>query len=296
MIQNNQIPEYPKQIHIEITNKCNLNCIFCPIESVLKNRAQALSDIEIIDLIEQAAEMKVDYIDFVNYGETLLHPKWFEFTKLANKLMGAGKVGMVTNSTIMSEELMSQFVTSNFALFMFSVDGFSKKCLESIRIGANRDQIYANVNYYLNYLTEHGIRGHTPVVAMTVCDKNVEEVSSFLAYWGRRRVTPKVYRCTGRGGERPFTAPNANPCTVILDGIWVLSDGRCTVCCEDPLGRSIVGDIRQNRLQDIWNNERFWNFRKAHLEGRKQDIPLCLSCQTSMDKPTHNIFISNLRS
>lgn len=290
MIVNNEIPQYPKQVHIEITTACSLSCFFCPIKAVRRNRGTPLTDDEIIGLIHQAADLQVDYIDFVNYGETLLHPKWFEFVILANVLMGTGKVGMVTNCTTMNDELVKQFVASSFCLLMFSVDGFSKECFESVRVGADRDKVYKNVEHYLNFLAEREIPGRTPVVAMTVCEKNEQDVSAFSNYWRKRRVTTKVYRCTGRGGEKPFTKPNANPCAVILDGLWVLNDGRVTVCCEDWQGRYVVGNIRKDSLRDIWNNDAFWAFRKAHLERRKRDIPLCRDCQTSADIPAHNMY------
>lgn len=290
MIQGTEIPKYPKQLHIEITTACNLSCVFCPIKDVRKNRGESLTDDEIISLIHQAADLQVEYIDFVNYGETLLHPKWFEFVILANNLMGNGKVGMVTNGKIMNEEIVKQLIASDFCLLMFSVDGFSKESFEAVRIGANRDEIYKNVEYYLDFLAQRGILGHTPVVTMTVCEKNEQDIPAFSEYWGKKRVTPKVYKCTGRGGEKSFTTPNANPCAVILDGIWILNDARCTPCCEDYQGRCTIGDARQDNLRDIWNNDRFWEFRKAHLERRKQDIPLCQSCQTSMDIPAHNMY------
>ena len=180
MIVNKVIPKYPKQLHIEITNACNLSCFFCPIKNVRKNRGKPLTDEEIFSYIRQGADLGVDYIDFVNYGETLLHPKWFEFVTFTNKLMGSGKVGMVTNSTIMDEKIVEQFLASSFCLLMFSVDGFSKEGLESVRIGANRDQVYKNVEFYLNYLAKHRISGYVPVVAM---------IAAF--YFGERAVNNK---------------------------------------------------------------------------------------------------------
>lgn len=290
MIQGQEIPKYPKQLHIEITTKCNLSCIFCPIHKVRENRGDPLTDEEIISLIHQAKDLEVDYIDFVNYGETLLHPHWFDFVSLANLIMGQGHVGMVTNATIMSQEIAEKFVASKFCLLIFSVDGYTKEVYEKVRVGANRDKIYKNINFYLDFLAKRGISNYWPHVAMTVCKENEEDIDNFLSYWREKRVGYKVYRCTGRGGEKPFTNSNSNSCNVILDGMWVLNDGRVTCCCEDWKGIQTVGNVRESSLRDIWNSPSFLNFRTKQFGIKKCEIALCKGCHTSMDVPEHNVY------
>lgn len=290
MIKDDEIPKYPNHVHIEITTKCNLRCIFCPINR-LKRGNRRLSDKEVLNLIEHAAVFDLEYIDFVNYGETLLHPKFFLFAAVANRILGRGKLGLVTNGTVMNENVATSFIELGFKQLVFSLDGFTKEIFEKVRVGADRNKIYEGVNWYLEFLRENHITNYFPVVAMTVCKENEQDVQTFWNYWNTRPVIPQVYRCTGRGGEVPLTKPNSNPCRIALDGMWILNDGRVTVCCEDVHGINTVGSIYEQSLSRIWEGDAFQDFRSKHLERRKGEIPLCKDCQVSQDSVDYNKYM-----
>ena len=180
------------------------------------------------------------------------------------------------------------------------VDAFTAETYANVRPMADgrkdmglRDRIYANVEAYLAFLTRIGSHA-LPVIQMTVCDLNAHEVDAFRKHWESRGVAcVEVLNCTGRGGERSWAAPNDTPCRVILDGLWVLSDGRVVACCEDWAGESVVGDVREESLSRIWRGRRIEEFRRAHFEARKRDVAVCAKCRTSQDVPDHNRFPTN---
>jgi radical SAM protein with 4Fe4S-binding SPASM domain len=59
-------------------------------------------------------------------------------------------------------------------------------------------------------------------------------------------------------------------------GLVVLQDGRVTVCCVDHDGELAVGDVRKDRLADLWNGPAMQRLRRAHAAGR---LPaLCAGC------------------
>lgn len=86
-----------KKVYVEITNRCNLSCSFCP---GTKRPGKFLSEEEFKHIL---SEIK-SYTDFVYFhlmGEPLLHPKFFEFVKLANE--EGLKVCLTTNGTLLKK-------------------------------------------------------------------------------------------------------------------------------------------------------------------------------------------------
>ena len=51
-----------------------------------------------------------------------------------------------------------------------------------------------------------------------------------------------------------------------------------SICCNDWAHRTVVGNIMQERLIDIWNGERLRNFRLMHLKGMRCNNPACVDC------------------
>lgn len=304
MISGDSIPSTPSQIHIEITSTCNLACGFCPVHRV--KRGAALSKDEVKGVIRQAAALdpQPQYIDFVNYNEPLLCKDFWEYADLVTELLG-NRLGMVSNGTIMTEEIAQRLQNLHLLQMVFSVDAFTAQTYAKVRprwtpSGPRedlklRDIIYDNINLYLDCVRRSGFEAW-PVIEMVVCDLNAHEVEATRDYWLPRLHNQfLMINCTGRGGERSFSAPNDNPCRVILDGLWVLSDGRVVACCEDYDGVDCVGDVRQETLEQIWNGERIKRFRDLHFSGRKKDIAVCAKCQKSQDVTNHHAFPDRTR-
>ncbi|MBK7977549.1 MAG: SPASM domain-containing protein [Deltaproteobacteria bacterium] len=127
---------------------------------------------------------------------------------------------------------------------------------------------------------------------MIVQRDNVHEADEFRRRWQRSGVDAVRLKPLGvnrnhvrrigdrlvdRGAERNPSAAAA-PCIRAWRGLAVYWDGRVVPCCYDFDGCETVGDLRRERLEDVWRGAPMRSLRERQAGGRYDEIPLCKDC------------------
>nr|WP_281069432.1 SPASM domain-containing protein [Methanococcus voltae] len=60
--------------------------------------------------------------------------------------------------------------------------------------------------------------------------------------------------------------------------LCILSSGLCVPCCYDLNGDFVMGDINNSTLLEVWNSEKYIDFRTKMFTGRRQEIEICRKC------------------
>lgn len=68
------------------------------------------------------------------------------------------------------------------------------------------------------------------------------------------------------------------PCIYPFTDLLIFPDGKVGMCCNDCKEVTDFGDVTQNRLLEIWNNEKFVNLRRAMKSGDRRNYPFCKEC------------------
>jgi radical SAM protein with 4Fe4S-binding SPASM domain len=55
-------------------------------------------------------------------------------------------------------------------------------------------------------------------------------------------------------------------------------NGEVSICCVDWAHKTVVGDLNNENLYDIWYGDRLFKFRKMHLTGRRRENEACSDC------------------
>lgn len=273
-----------KKIYIEITNKCNLNCTFC---SEVKREKEKIT-LENFEEIIKKINNYTDYIYLHVKGEPLLHPEIDKILDIAEKYNL--KVNLTTNGT----------------LFPNVVDKIKdKKALHKINFSLHSENNYKN---YLENIFENVKKLSTDTVAIyrlwtlnnNKLDKKsqeiVEKIKNFynldektyknLKTKNNIKISSTIYV----DKDNEFTWPDnieneLSPlgyCHALKTHIAILVDGTVVPCCLDSNASIPLGNIYDNTLEEIINNERYKNLQRS-FQNRKPCESLCRRC-TFKDK------------
>lgn len=122
---NNKIDE----IYIEITNRCNFNCAFCP-NSIMKRPRGLMTEKMFRSVIDQLAKTKLaKRITFHLMGEPLLHPKFAEFLAYAKKKKQY--IHLISNISLIKgdklKDIMKNVSLLELSLQSYSAESFSQR-------------------------------------------------------------------------------------------------------------------------------------------------------------------------
>lgn len=269
----------PKYVLLEATGKCNLFCPMCPRELV---------HFEPVDmpmpLFEKVVEEARAYLEFtIPYGggEPMLNPRIFDMIRFCRKRNI--RVGFSTNGTQNDPERNRKLLDAGLDYIIFAFDGASKETYEKYRKGAVFEETREKILEFLRMKVETGAKTFT-IVQMVRLKDNAHEVDAFRAMWNipgvdQVRIKEDEMRFEGIAIPGLSVPPKRrNPCHLLWQGpAYVHHDGNVFPCCYMWRGEPL-GNVNQQPLAEIWNNDRMQALRQAHIDGRSDSYRDCAAC------------------
>jgi len=82
------------------------------------------------------------------------------------------------------------------------------------------------------------------------------------------------------GYQRKVTIPEIGMCQEILTHLAIDRFGDVSPCVRfDPERKAVWGNVKDLTLESIWNGPDRRRYVKAHMEGRRSELPLCSECE-----------------
>ena len=156
-------PRWPVQMEFSMTNSCNLQCQMCNGDwsSSIRTHREHRPPLPVVyqDSFFEELEEFLPHLEKVNFlgGEPFLGKEPLRVMTMLARLPHPPEVAVTTNGTQWSnriEQICEQLPIS----FVLSLDGITAPTYEGIRVGAEFDQVMANLDRFESYATRHGTK------------------------------------------------------------------------------------------------------------------------------------------
>ena len=269
--------------YLEITNRCNLSCSFCP---KTKRPARTINPAEFRHLAEKLRPY-TDYLYLHVLGEPLLHPQLGEILDICRELLF--RVVITTNGTLLPAQ--ETVLLSSPALYKINVSLHSFEANAPGDFGAYLSGCFsfakkAGEAGKLVDLRLWNLDGETTRGQNAQNDVILETLASFFPRpwvqntWGFR-LCDRVFVHYAEKFDWPDLAleerSDCGTCRALKDQIAVLCDGTVVPCCLDHEGDIALGNLFSQNLPEILDDTP----AKSLLSGfsaRRLSHPLCRRC------------------
>ena len=266
-------PRWPDIVQIESTNLCNAKCVFCPRDEM--HRRQGVMDFDLYrKVVDECAALGITHVRVHNYGEPFLDKQLVEKVRYA-KSKGIAEVGMISNGSLITEDLARGMIDAGLDAINISVDASGKEVFEATRLHLKYDDVIQNVRTLARLRNESG-RTHPKLILSFVRQNNSAEEANFIKEWSQ--VADKIHITDLHNWAGTLNAKSdvQFPCYRLWLTFTVLWDGRVSMCCADFDGRHVFGDLKSQSIAEVWNSPLYRAARRQHLESGGPEI--CRSC------------------
>jgi radical SAM protein with 4Fe4S-binding SPASM domain len=310
----------PPQIYnLETTNHCPYKCIMCPRTY---DMTRSLGDMDLglfKDIVDQlrpawqkASVRAPPTIRLLHFGEPMVYRHFKESVDYCHER--GFQVYISTNPSVWTEQRIEEILDSQLDDLWVMFDGMDDATSMAIRgPAASFVRGEKNLRELARRKAERGLNKPRIMVQMIRQPKNQHQWDLFRNHW---RDMPGIdgayldYFSTFSGStesineiaadlaahDRDQAAEQARwqylaefPCMYPWHSVSVTWEGRVVPCCRDVNEAVVLGDLRKDSLEKIWNDAPIQSLRRE-FATRDVNTPLCASCtENSLEigLPTH---------
>ena len=275
-----------KQIYVEITNICNLNCSFCP----KNNRPKRFMTVDEFDIITDEISPLTNTICLHLMGEPLLHPNIKEIFEICNEKNL--NVYLTTNGTLLKQnlDLLKSGCAKRISVSLHSFEANTNsnsldEYLEDVLLSCKEisDNSQTCIEFRLwnedsnkkakNTLNKNIVNKINKIFNTNLADQNLQCHIS---------ITDKIYISFADIFEWPINTENQEKnsvkfCYGLRSHFGILCDGTVVACCLDSEGKLALGNIFKSKISDILNTPRAQNIYKGFTD-RNTTEEFCKTC------------------
>lgn len=280
-----------KYAYVEITERCNLKCPFCPSATLEQRREMP---VDFFKNVLNRLKGNVSEIFLHVLGEPLLHP---HFPEILRAIQPADfQLNLTTNGTLISKYENEILGSRSLRQVNFSTHAYAYMPNEKAeqllaqtiafakRLQKERPEVYLNFRLWNDSADVLSDNWNSSV--FKILSGEFEKELSPAKFSVRHKSIPIAGRIYLHRDSR-FEWPEGNgdirecgTCHGTIDQCAVLSDGRVVPCCLDYRGNIPLGKFPEESFETVLCGERAKRIREGFL-SRKLVEPFCQRCPFS---------------
>lgn len=247
----------PPSVNIEITTDCNYGCSFCP-QSSRRRPSKAISRDAMAHVVTDLKDIRFDgLVVLAVNNEPFLHPDLMSFCEMISGELPGAECLLVSNGSLVTVDHL-RFLSRLERRPMLLVNDYT----ENREVSARIREMLASI-------------GTAPALPVTIKARSrAEKLSNRAGNQGGNDATVADYRDV--------------VCTWPFGGLFLSADLEAFLCCSDYMHEVILGNMKAQRLMDIWTGAPYRDIRRRMLATQRADIELCRRCDAEwFSLPAH---------
>ncbi|WP_373550455.1 radical SAM/SPASM domain-containing protein [Haliscomenobacter sp.] len=288
----------PFSISIEPTTACNLRCPECPsgLRAFSRPTGNLRSDFfrKTIDDLHR----DLSFLIFYFQGEPYINPDFLDMVQYASQ-RGIYTITS-TNGHFLNEENARKTIESGLDRLIISVDGSTQEVYEQYRKSGKLEVVLQGARNVVKWKKE--LKSKTPhlifqFLVVRPNEHQIPEIYKLAEEIGIDEVKLKTaqiydyaqgnslipiqdqYSRYRRQADGSYRIKNQllNHCWKLWHACVITWDGVVVPCCFDKDAKYRMGNLQEQSLREVWQQEPYREFRQQLLKGRDK-IDICTNC------------------
>ena len=305
----NVLEEWPGALLIDITNRCNAKCVWCPNPDLTNVGAM---DMDVYRKIIDDYGSRGGVLTFGTFGEPLMDKHMKERIEYLKCYPKIHKIEILTNGFFLNENIVPTILENGVGVDI-SLDELDRQTFEDVK-KMSFDIVRDNIVNFLKANSE--ATTPVPVNIRIKTMKTVEETleqelfkvitsydcsvvlnsidDNIISNWAGKldkESFVKEYEISTNNKtqftHKRFNQTNIAPCVQLWKWMVVYWDGSVVLCCADMFSQAIVGDLKSNSIAEVWNGSQMKGHRDQMINRKRFEVAICQDCDIHLS--WHNL-------
>lgn len=305
----NALEEWPGALLIDITNRCNAKCVWCPNPDLTNVGAM---DMDVYRKIIDDYGSRGGVLTFGTFGEPLMDKYMKERIEYLKCYPKIHKIEILTNGFFLNENIVPTILENGVGVDI-SLDELDKQTFEDVK-KMSFDIVSDNIVNFLevNSKATKPVPVNIRIKTMKTVEETMEQelfkiITSYdcsvvlnsiddniISNWAGKLDKEsfiKEYEISTNNKtqftHKRFNQTNIAPCAQLWKWMVVYWDGSVVLCCADMFSQAIVGDLKSNSITEVWNGSQMKGHRDQMVNRKRFEVAICQDCDIHLS--WHNL-------